>query len=157
MATTTPYCYQANNAESYYQLAAEVANTSLNASFFPKLFTIVISPEEDDEAAFLKVGSFIDAQGLDFRINPIVLHDECRGALIDSEITPPCILHKIIDQMIEKQAFAAVELADTKDELKDTREKLGRYYQWWHEESDRRSQMLECIKALRTLLNSITE
>lgn len=71
MATTTPYCYQANNAESYFQLAAEVANTSLNASLFPKLFTIVISPEEDDEAAFLKVGSFIDVQGLDFHIDPI--------------------------------------------------------------------------------------
>lgn len=164
MANLTPYCYKALNAESYNALAAQVVTSTVNASFFPKLFTIVITPQEDDEEAFGGIGKFIDTEGLDFHINPIILHDECRGEIIDNEVTPSCILRDLIHTLLNEKAHDT-EVATSlqrrldvcEDNLNSVRKDKDRYYKWYQEETDKRTRLEDCIKALRTLLNAVVE
>lgn len=164
MENPTPYCYKALNAESYNALAAQIVTSTLDASFFPKLFTIVVSPQADEDDAFNEVGKFIDAEGLDFQINPISLYDECRGELIDSEVTPSCILRAIIFEMLEEKSHAAevsaslqTRLESCEANLNSIRHDKDNYYKWWQDESCKRTRLQENVKALRTLLNNMVE
>lgn len=164
MENLTPYCYKADDTESYNTLAAYVVTSPLNATFFPKLLTIVVTPKKDEETAFIGVGKFIDTEGLDFHINPIILHDECRGDLIDNEITPSCLLQTIIYQTLADNAHQT-EIAKSlqtrldvcESNLSKAQKDRDQYYKWWQEEESKRRLLNESIKALRTLLNAVVE
>lgn len=164
MATLTPYCYKALNAESYNALAAQVVTSTINASFFPKLFTIVVTPQEGEEEAFREIGKFIDTEGLSFHINPIILHDECQGEIIDDEVTPSCILQSIIHKLLEEKAHdkevatsLQTRLDACEDNLNSVRKDKESYYKWWQEEVSKRTRLEESVKAFRTLLNAVVE
>lgn len=164
MANLTPYCYKALNADSYNALAAQVVTSTINASFFPKLLTIVVIPQEDEEDAFREIGKFIDTEGLDFHINPIILHDECRGEIIDNEVTPSCILRGLIHTLLNEKAHDT-EVATSlqrrldvcEDNLNSVRKDKENYYKWWQEEVSKRTRLEESVKAFRTLLNAVVE
>lgn len=163
MANVTPYCYKAKNVASYDVLASMLLNTTLNASFFPKALTIVVIPDEDKND-FKEVGRFIDTEGLDFHIDPIVHSEENRDELIESEFTPSCILQAFIYKMLAENAQKA-EMADSlqtrlevcESNLFEVRKDKEHYYHWWQEESSKRLRLEETIKALRTLLNMVVE
>lgn len=164
MKNPTPYCYKALNAESYNVLVAQVATSTINASFFPKLFTIVVTPQEGEEEAFREIGKFIDTEGLSFHINPIILHDECRGEIIDNEVTPSCILQSIIHKLLEEKArdtedatSLQTRLDACEDNLNSVHKDKDRYYKWWQEEVSKRTRLEESVKAFRTLLNAVVE
>lgn len=159
-----PYCYKALNAESYNALAAQVVTSTINASFFPKLFTIVVTPQEGEEEAFREIGKFIDTEGLSFHINPIILHDECQGEIIDDEVTPSCILQSIIHKLLEEKAHdkevatsLQTRLDACEDNLNSVRKDKESYYKWWQEEVSKRTRLEESVKAFRTLLNAVVE
>ena len=164
MANLTPYCYKALNAESYNALAAQVVTSTINASFFPKLFTIVVTPQEGEEEAFREIGKFIDTEGLSFHINPIILHDECQGEIIDDEVTPSCILQSIIHKLLEEKAHdkevatsLQTRLDACEDNLNSVRKDKESYYKWWQEEIAKRTRLEDSVKAFRTLLNAVVE
>ena len=164
MANLTPNCYKALIAESYNALAAQVVTSTINASFFPKLFTIVVTPQEGEEEAFREIGKFIDTEGLSFHINPIILHDECQGEIIDDEVTPSCILQSIIHKLLEEKAHdkevatsLQTRLDACEDNLNSVRKDKESYYKWWQEEVSKRTRLEESVKAFRTLLNAVVE
>lgn len=164
MANLTHYCYKALNAESYNALAAQVVTSTINASFFPKLFTIVVTPQEGEKEAFREIGKFIDTEGLSFHINPIILHDECQGEIIDDEVTPSCILQSIIHKLLEEKAHdkevatsLQTRLDACEDNLNSVRKDKESYYKWWQEEVSKRTRLEESVKAFRTLLNAVVE
>lgn len=164
MANLTPYCFKALNAESYNALAAQIVTSTLNASFFPKLLTIVVTPQEDDNDPIREIGKSIDTDGLDFHINPIILHDECRGEIIDDEVTPSCILRDLIHTILNEKAHDT-EVATSlqhrldacEDNLNSVRKDKESYYKWWQEEVSKRTRLEESVKAFRTLLNAVVE
>ena len=156
MANLTPYCYKALNAESYNALAAQVVTSTINASFFPKLFTIVVTPQEGEEEAFREIGKFM-ATG-------VILHDECQGEIIDDEVTPSCILQSIIHKLLEEKAHdkevatsLQTRLDACEDNLNSVRKDKESYYKWWQEEVCKRTRLEESVKAFRTLLNAVVE
>lgn len=163
MANVTPYSYKANTSESYDSLAAYVVNTSLNASFFPKALTIVVIPDED-ENDFKEVGRFIDTEGLDFHITPIIPDEENQKDLIESEVTPSCILQAFIYKMVAENAQKS-EVANSlqtrlevcESNLAKAQKDRDNYHKWWQEEESKRTRLVETIKALRTLLNAVVE
>ena len=160
----TPYCYAALNEESYNALAAFVATSALEASFFPKRLTIVVSPKSEDTEVFMELGKFIDSEGLDFHINPIVLHNECFCDLIDEEVTPSCILREIIDRLLKQKEDMGKHSKSLETRLEECEKKmnslkvdLGRYEAYWLDETARAKRMKESIKAFCTLLGNIAE
>lgn len=159
MENLTPYCYKALNVESYNALAAHVVASPIDASFFPKLLTIVVTPREGDEAEFLEIGKFIDAEGLDFHINPVILNDECRGEIIDCEVTPSCILRDIIYRLLEEKAHETndirTELAKCKDELAVAKSDADNRYRWWRKEEEAHNRIKTQMNAIRTLMDEI--
>ena len=164
MAYTTPYRYDALNEKSYKALATHVASTTLEASFYPKLLTIVVTPKEDEEEAFKELGMFIDAEGLDLHIDPIQPQEEIDDALIYSEVTPSCLLRNIVDEMKaenkrQTDVIASLQKRQTacETELNNVRQDRELYSKWHNEESCRRHRLEETIKALRTLLNMVIE
>lgn len=163
MANVTPYSYKANTSESYDSLAAYVVNTSLNASFFPKALTIVVIPDEE-ENDFKEVGRFIDTEGLNFHITPIIPDEANQKDLIESEVTPSCILQAFIYKMLAENAQKAEVVNSLQTRLEVCESNLAKaqkdrdnYYKWWQEEESKRTRLVDTIKALRTLLNSVVE
>lgn len=163
MENLTPYCYQANNSESYNTLAAYIVASPLNASFFPKRLTIVVTPKEDEEETFKDVGKFIDDEGLSFHINPI-LEGESEYDLLENEVTPSCIiqayLYKILAENAQKEDVAKslqTRLEACESNLVSVKKDKDSYYKWWQDESAKRSRLEESIKAFRTLLNAVVE
>lgn len=161
MAHATPYCYKALSAEDYNTLAAYIVTSNLNASFFPKRFTIVVTPKEDEEEAFKKVGKFIDNEGLSFDINPIILDDVNENNLINNEVTPSYILVEILVRTltehldVEKSLRTRLEACESN--LAKAQKDRDNYYKWWQEEESKRTRLVDTIKALRTLLNAVVE
>ena len=163
MSNATPYCFKASNSVSYDSLAAYVVNTSLIASFFPKSLTIVVIPD-DNENDFKEVGRFIDIEGLDFHINPIIPDENNQKDLIESEVTPSCILqafiYKILGENAQKEEVAKslqTRLDVCESNLSKAQKDRDQYYKWWQEEESKRRLLNESIKALRTLLNAVVE
>lgn len=164
MSYATPYCYKASGAEDYNCLAEYIVTSTLNASFFPKIFTIVVTHKEEDDEAFKEIGKFLNDEGLNFHISPIILHDDCRNELIDCEVTPSHILQTIIYEMLSESVKNAevanslqTRLSACEDELTKTRIDKDRYHQWWQEASNKNTRLENSIKALSTLLNSVVE
>ena len=164
MLNATPYCFKADSGEDYNTLTAHISTSTLNASFFPRLFTIVVTPKEDEDEAMKEVGKFINDKGLNFHINPIVLHSESRKDLIDGEVTPPCILQAIIYETLDESAKYAdianslqTRLSVCESNLSKERQDKDQYYKWWQDEESKRRRLEDTIKALRTLLNAVVE
>ena len=163
MENQTSYCYKANTEESYNSLAAYIVTLSLNASFFPKSLTIVVTPDED-ENDFKEVGRFIDMKGLNLLISPIALEGYDQHELLENEITPSCILQAYIYKMMAVNAKNE-EVANSlqtrinacEAELSKVRQDKERYNQWWTEETDKREKLEDTLIALRTILNAIVE
>lgn len=102
MDVNTSYRYKAINTTSYNSLAAYIATVpptaSVTATLHPGLSTIVVSGN-----FVADVNRFIDEENLEFHINPIAIHDENLGEVIDNEITDAATLRKIIYSMMEKK------------------------------------------------------
>ena len=71
---------------------------AVTATLHPALSTIVVSGN-----FVADVNRFIDEENLEFHINPIAIHDENLGEVIDNEITDAATLRKIIYSMMEKK------------------------------------------------------
>lgn len=163
MAIVTPYWYKANNSETYNSLAAYVVNTALSASFFPKSLTIVVTPDEY-ENEFKEVGRFIDMEDLDVLSSPITLDGYDQHELLENEITPSCILQAYIYKMMGENAkneevakSLQTRLKACENNLTTARIDKNKYYEWWQQESSKRTRLEDSIKALRTLLNAVVE
>lgn len=102
MDVNTSYRYKAINTTSYNSLAAYIATVpptaSVTATLHPGLSTIVVSGN-----FVADVNRFIDEENLEFHINPIAVHAENLGEVIDNEITDAATLRKIIYSMMEKK------------------------------------------------------
>lgn len=102
MDVNTSYRYKAINTTSYNSLAAYIAavppTASVTATLHPGLSTIVVSGN-----FVADVNRFIDEENLEFHINPIAVHAENLGEVIDNEITDAATLRKIIYSMMEKK------------------------------------------------------
>ncbi len=102
MDVNTSYRYKAINTTSYNSLAAYIATVpptaAVTATLHPALSTIVVSGN-----FVADVNRFIDEENLEFHINPIAIHDENLGEVIDNEITDAATLRKIIYSMMEKK------------------------------------------------------
>lgn len=161
MAHATPYCYKALSAEAYNTLAAHIVTSTLDASFFPKLFTIVVTPKEDEEEAFKEVGKFIDNEGLSFHINPIVLNDADENNLINNEVTPSYMIVEILvrklTEHLDTEKSLQTRITACEEELSKVRQDKELYNRWWQEESTKRNRLENTIKAFRTLLNVVVE
>ena len=102
MDVNTSYRSKAINTTSYNSLAAYIATVpptaAVTATLHPALSTIVVSGN-----FVADVNRFIDEENLEFHINPIAIHDENLGEVIDNEITDAATLRKIIYSMMEKK------------------------------------------------------
>lgn len=102
MDVNTSYRYKAINTTSYNSLAAYIATVpptaSVTATLHPGLSTIVVSGN-----FVADVNRFIDEENLEFHINPIAVHAENLGEVIDNETTDAATLRKIIYSMMEKK------------------------------------------------------
>ena len=102
MDVNTSYRYKAINTTSYNSLAANIETlpptAAVTATLHPALSTIVVSGN-----FVADVNRFIDEENLEFHINPIAIHDENLGEVIDNEITDAATLRKIIYSMMEKK------------------------------------------------------
>lgn len=102
MDVNTSYRYKAINTTSYNSLAAYIATVpptaSVTATLHPALSTIVVSGN-----FVADVNRFIDEENLEFHINPIAVHAENLGEVIDNETTDAATLRKIIYSMMEKK------------------------------------------------------
>lgn len=156
MAHATPYCYKALSAEDYNTLAAYIVTSNLDASFFPKRFTIVVTPKEDEEVAFKEVGKFIDNEGLSFHINPIILDDINENNLINDEVTPSymiteILVRKLTEHLDEEKSLKA-QLTACEDNLSKAIIDKGLYEKWWKDEASKRVRIEDMLKALRLIL-----
>jgi len=102
MDVNTSYRYKAINTTSYNSLAAYIATVpptaAVTATLHPALSTIVVSGN-----FVADVNRFIDEENLEFHINPIAVHAENLGEVIDNETTDAATLRKIIYSMMEKK------------------------------------------------------
>ncbi len=102
MDVNTSYRYKAINTTSYNSLAAYIATVpptaSVTATLHPGLSTIVVSGN-----FVADVNRFIDEENLEFHINPIAVHAENLGEVIDNETTDAATLRKIIYSMMERK------------------------------------------------------
>lgn len=154
MDTKTFYQYKANNEGSYYNLANYVVNTPATVTLHPGLLTIVISGNYTKE-----VGEFIDSEGLDFNINPIEVHDENLGDVIDNETTDAETLRKIIYRMMgqrtameEHHKSVIADMTAQRDEAQTSRD---HYNKWLRESVDKYNRVKGQVQAIALLMNEI--
>lgn len=154
MEQTTSIQYTALNEKSYETLAAYAVTLNATVTLYPKLQVIVIT---DNVAGEVK--KYIDKRGLDFGINPIILHDECFGDMIDNPTTDSNTLRKIIYHLLEARKSMATDHQDALDEItkqKDaTAKDLDMYKKLYYETSGRESRIKEQVKAIAVLMDSI--
>lgn len=144
MDQNTAYQYKAINEDSYNSLAAYAVTTHATVTLHPGLLTIVISSNATNE-----VGEFIDSEGLDFHINPIEVHDENLGEVIDNETTDADTLRKIIYRMMgqreamEEQHKSILEdITKQRDSAKENRDM---YQKWYYETRQGADRVKSCI------------
>lgn len=98
MNQSTAIQYTANNIESYNALAEYAVTLPVAVTLHPAQRAIVITEDAADE-----VGAYIDNEGLDFHINPIVAHDENMMDVVENETTDAGTLRHIIYRMVEQK------------------------------------------------------
>lgn len=154
MEQITAYQYKAINDVSYNALAAYVTNIVANVSLFPEKQTIVV----EGKSAY-NVGKFIDDQGLDFHINPIEVHDENLGEVINNETTDPGTLRSIIIRLLEDKAHTAERHDSVISEItrdRDIARKDRDMYMRWYTESNQQADRVKGqIQAISVLIDSI--
>lgn len=154
MELTTSNQYKALNEASYNSLAAYASTIPATVTLHPRLLTIVIS-----EDATKEVGEFIDDNGLDFHINPIEVHDENLGDVIDNATTDANTLRKIIYQLLEeKRAMAETHksvLDDITKQCDSAKENRDMYQKWYYETKQGADRVKSQVKAIAVLVNSI--
>lgn len=154
MELTTSNQYKALNEASYNSLAAYASTIPATVTLHPGFLTIVIS-----EDAAKEVGEFIDDNGLDFRINPIEVHDENLGDVIDNATTDANTLRKIIYQLLEeKRAMAETHksvLDDITKQCDSAKENRDMYQKWYYETKQGADRVKSQVKAIAVLVNSI--
>ena len=154
MAQNTPYQYKAMNEDSYNSLAAYAVTTPATVTLHPGLLTIVISGDAANE-----VGQFIDSEGLDFHINPIEVHDENLGEVIDNETTDADTLRKIIYRLMgQREAMEEQHnniLADITAQRDDAQKSRDNYSKWLSEEAAYSNRVKSQVQAIAVLINSI--
>lgn len=158
MDTKTSYQYKASNEDSYNSLAAYVATAptiaAVTATLHPGLLTIVVS---GNYASI--VDQFIKNEDLDFQSNPIEVHDENLGDVIDNETTDADTLRKIIyrmmgqkSAMVEHYESAIAEITKDRDTVKKDRDL---YIRWYTECNERADRIKGQVQAIALLLNEI--
>ena len=154
MEQTTPYRYEALNDGSYNELAAYAINLVGNVSLFPAQHTIVIDGKFSND-----VGKFIDQQGLDFHCNPIEVHDENIGEIIDNGTTDPDTLRNIIYRLLEQKSHMAeqhetviAEIAKERDNAKKDRDM---YMRWYSDSNSRSNRIKGQVQAIALLMSEI--
>lgn len=154
MEQNTAYQYKALNEDSYNSLAAFAVTTPATVTLHPGLLTIVISDNSTNE-----IGEFIDSEGLDFHINPIEVHDETLGYVIDCETTDAGTLRKIIHRMMAERIAMEdhnkgiiAEITAQRDEAQKGRDNYSR---WYSEEAANANRVKSKVQAIAVLLNSI--
>lgn len=154
MELTTSNQYKALNEASYNSLAAYASTIPATVTLHPGFLTIVIS-----EDATKEVGQFIDDNGLDFHINPIEVHDENLGDVIDNATTDANTLRKIIYQLLEeKRAMAETHksvLDDITKQCDSAKENRDMYQKWYYETKQGADRVKSQVKAIAVLVNSI--
>ncbi len=154
MELTTSNQYKALNEASYNSLAAYASTIPATVTLHPGLLTIVIS-----EDATKEIGQFIDDNGLDFHINPIEVHDENLGDVIDNATTDANTLRKIIYQLLEeKRAMAETHksvLDDITKQCDSAKENRDMYQKWYYETKQGADRVKSQVKAIAVLVNSI--
>jgi len=154
MELTTSNQYKALNEASYNSLAAYASTIPETVTMHPGLLTIVIS-----EDATKEIGQFIDDNGLDFHINPIEVHDENLGDVIDNATTDANTLRKIIYQLLEeKRAMAETHksvLDDITKQCDSAKENRDMYQKWYYETKQGADRVKSQVKAIAVLVNSI--
>lgn len=154
MEQSTSYKYEALNDGSYNDLAAYAINLVGNVSLFPAQHTIVIDGKFSND-----VGKFIDKQGLDFHCNPIEVHDENLGEVIDNGTTDANTLRKIIYQLLEeKRAMVETHMSvldDIAKQCDSAKENRDMYQKWYYETKQGADRVKSQVKAIAVLVNSI--
>lgn len=154
MDQNTAYQYKAINEDSYNSLAAYAVTIPATVTLHPGLLTIVISSNATNE-----VGEFIDSEGLDFHINPIEVHDENLGEVIDNETTDADTLRKIIYRMMGQREAMEEQHKSILDEITAQRDEAqkGRdnYSRWYSEEAAHNNRVKSQVQAIAVLINSI--
>lgn len=154
MEIKTSYCYQALNQGSYINLAAYAVTTPATVTLHPGLLTIVVSEDASND-----LGKFIDDNGLNFLINPIDVHDENRGEVIDNEITDANTLRKIIYRLMEEKQSMAQKHKNVIDEITEKCDsaKYDRdmYLKMYSEASRKADRVKNQVQAIAVLVNSI--
>ncbi len=154
MEQNTTIQYEALNDGSYNELAAYVINLVGNVSLFPAQNTIVIDGRFSND-----VGKFIDEEGLDFHINPIEVHDENLGELIDNETTDPGTLRNIIYRLLEQRSHMTEQHETVIAEMTLKREAAEKdrdmYMRWYSESNNRANRIKSQVQAIAVLINEI--
>ena len=154
MEQYTAYQYKALNEDSYNSLAAFAVSTPATVTLHPGLLTIVITSDDASE-----VGKFIDSEGLDFHINPIEVHDENLGEVIDNETTDAGTLRQIIYRMMA--ARSAMEehhkgiLADITAQRDKAQKSCDNYSRWYNDEVSNANRVKSQVQAIAVLVNAI--
>jgi len=158
MDVNTSYRYKAINTTSYNSLAAYIATVpptaAVTATLHPALSTIVVSGN-----FVADVNRFIDEENLEFHINPIAVHAENLGEVIDNETTDAATLRKIIYQLLEeKRAMAETHksvLDDITKQCDSAKENRDMYQKWYYETKQGADRVKSQVKAIAVLVNSI--
>ena len=154
MELTTSNQYKALNEASYNSLAAYASTIPATVTLHPGLLKSVISEDATKES-----GQFIDDNGLDFHINPIEVHDENLGDVIDNATTDANTLRKIIYQLLEeKRAMAETHksvLDDITKQCDSAKENRDMYQKWYYETKQGADRVKSQVKAIAVLVNSI--
>lgn len=154
MEQNTAYQYKALNEDSFNRLAAFVVNTTATVTLHRNLNTIVIAGDTANE-----VGQYIDSEGLDFNINPIEVHDENFGEVVDNPTTDAGTLRKIIYRLLQEKSDMSSAHKSAIEELSQTAEKTKKdkalYQKLYYDCSKDANRVKEQVQAIAVLFNNI--
>lgn len=151
------YKYEAQNEKSYSSLVAFAVTLPVTVTLFPKLQTIVIPEEAADE-----IGEFIDSECLDFIINTMRFEVGEEEELLSDPTADTTILREIAEAFQDtakkwKEALSAVntEKGKIEDLLAKASEDKARYAKWMNEDRTKSNRVIEQVKAISVLIESI--
>lgn len=154
MSNCKSYQFKALNAESYQKLAEQVVALDCNTCLLPNKALIVVTPLEFEEV-HAKIRAIIEREGLDFHIEPVE-KDNIREILAASGGIAEALLNSL-DQRYKIMGKQELEINELKKKLSITEYERDQHKKQAQEVVGREEITKKQLKAIITLLGSITE
>ncbi|MDE7464954.1 MAG: hypothetical protein K2M59_03630 [Muribaculaceae bacterium] len=165
MENLNSYIFKTENAESYKILAGHIAVSSVRASLYPELLSIVVTIREDQRTELDDIIDFIEDRGLSFLSDSSAcLSDLSPDELTDDPTTPNHYLQYKIKELISENARAEelntslqTRIDVCEKNLKDAMKSRDFYQKMWNETETKLNRIEDAVRAFRTLLSAVVE